>query len=727
MYHHNRAFPRHLFVLFYLLRGRIYQVSRMPSRRSRTVKFDHSAQERQYDGAVGERSAMVGERVERRLAAVLAADVAGYSRLIGEDEEGTLAALRAIRREVTDPRIAEHRGRIVKTTGDGLLAEFASVVDALRCAAAWQAAMPADSRIAWRIGINVGDIVVEDGDIFGDGVNVAARLEALAEPGGICVSGRVQEDTGGKLDLIFEDQGEQSLKNIARPVRVYRVVPRASRPHAGVERAGETPAVQPPLALPDKPSIAVLPFQNMSGDPEQEYFADGMVEEIITALSRIRWLFVIARNSSFTYKGQAVDVKQVGRELGVRYVLEGSVRRGGNRVRITAQLIEAETAAHLWADRFDGSMEDVFDLQDRVAISVAGVIEPALHAAETARSARRPTSDITVYDLYLRAAEATLASAGKIPEALRLLEQAIERDSTYAPALAMAAVCHMRVITDAQTDDPAADREKGMALARRALQLAQDDPGTLVNAAMALGSFGEDIDAMIAVVDRAVSLHPSFSRGWYIAGMLRTHAGDQEAAIERLETAQRLSPRGRVGFVGFNIGLAYFLMRRFEEALPRLQLAIQNEPEFTSAYRWLASCYAHMGRLDDARAVLARLREINPRAIPAESEAISEPRATRAFCFRCANGDGRQRLSSHPVYALRPWSRSHRRIRWRRRSGSGWSSYSVRLWPRVRLSTNWISPGANSKSIASAGSSKTSSIAANAAAPSLSTGSPFIA
>ncbi len=346
---------------------------------------------------------MRAERVERRLAAILAADVAGYSRLMGLDEAGTLARLNALRRELIDPQVAEHKGRIVKTTGDGVLVEFPSVVEAVACALAVQqgmasgnAGIPQDRRIEFRIGINSGDVIVEDGDIHGDGVNIAARLEALAEPGMICVSAIVQSQVEGRLDCIFEDTGEQSLKNIARPVRVYRVGPKSPHPNppplagegvgahphsnpppqAGEGRVG----AEPPLALPDKPSIAVLPFQNMSGDPEQEYFADGMVEEIITALSRIRWLFVIARNSSFIYKGQNVDVKQVGRELGVRYVLEGSVRKGGGRVRITAQLIEAETGAHLWADRFDGLIEDVFELQDKVAFSVVGVIESTLQA-----------------------------------------------------------------------------------------------------------------------------------------------------------------------------------------------------------------------------------------------------------------------------------------------------------------------------------------------------------
>jgi adenylate cyclase len=359
-----------------------------------------------HSAAVGS-TALATERVERRLAAVLAADVAGYSRLMGADEEGTLARLKALRRELADPKIKEHRGRIVKTTGDGLLIEFASVVDAVRCAVEVQREMaernadvPPDDRIEFRMGINLGDIIKDRRDIYGDGVNVAARLEALAEPGGICVSRVVRDQVRDKLAFSFEDMGEQQVKNIARPIRVHRILlgekPGRSEPAASA-------AANSPLALPDKPSIAVLPFQNMSGDPEQEYFTDGMVEEIITALSRIRWLFVIARNSSFTYKGRAIDVKQVGRELGVRYVLEGSVRKSGSRVRITAQLIETTAGAHLWADRFDGSLEDVFELQDKVASSVAGVIEPTLQVAEIRRLADRPTGDMTAYDLYLRA------------------------------------------------------------------------------------------------------------------------------------------------------------------------------------------------------------------------------------------------------------------------------------------------------------------------------------
>jgi len=350
---------------------------------------------------VGEVPRLEAPSVERKLAAIFAADVEGYSRLMGRDEVGTLRTLTAYR-VIIDRLIASHRGRIFNTAGDSLVADFASAVDAVQCAVAVQEAIakenadrPAGEQMRFRIGLHVGDIMVQGDNLFGDAVNIAARLEALAEAGGICVSGVVRDHIGTKLRLSFADLGDQQVKNIAQPIKAYRI---------GCEIAQTAmPVVASPLPLPDKPSIAVLPFQNMSGDPEQEYFADGMVEEIITALSRIRWLFVIARNSTFTYKGQTVDVKQVGRELGVRYVLEGSVRKAGGRVRITAQLIDAASGGHLWVDRFDGAHDDVFALQDKVASSVAGAIEPTLQAAETARSAHRLTADLTAYDLYLRA------------------------------------------------------------------------------------------------------------------------------------------------------------------------------------------------------------------------------------------------------------------------------------------------------------------------------------
>jgi TolB-like protein/class 3 adenylate cyclase len=564
----------------------------------------------------------------RRLAAILAADVAGYSRLMGADEEGTHERLKALRRELLDPKIAEHKGRVVKTTGDGLLVEFASVVDAVRCAVEVQQAMPerdtdlgADSRIELRIGINLGDVIVEGDDLYGDGVNIAARIEALADPGGVFASNTVHDQVRDRLPFIFEDLGEQQVKNIARPVRVYRVGPRPSRPPAG-----ETPAVQPgappplTLPLPDKPSIAVLPFANMSGDPEQEYFADGMVEEIITALSRIRWLFVIARNSSFTYKGQAVDVKQVGRELGVRYVLEGSVRKGGNRVRITGQLIDALTGMHLWADRFDGSLEDVFDLQDQVAISVAGIIEPTLEAGEISRSRRRPTNDLTAYDLYLRALPVVLAFSlnERVLAAMPPLEEAIKRDPSYGLALSLAAVAHTQLFDWGHHRDD--NRRKGVEHAHQALEAAGYDPDVLVNAAFALSFLGEDIGTQIALIEKALVLNPSFARGWATSGPLRIWAGQHDLAIEHTERSLRLNPRAHIGPQFWVLGIAHFFLRRFDEAAGLMPRAIQQRPAWPWPYRGLAACYAHMGRLAEAREVIAKLRaltaEVEPRQIP---------------------------------------------------------------------------------------------------------------
>ncbi|SRR5712691_1771303 len=402
------------------------------------------------------------------------------------------------------------------------------------------------------------------------------------------------------------------------PRRGYRFVgPVVAEEHKGsMAAAKQVDAVPGAPALPDKPSIALLPFQNMSDDPGQEYFVDGMVEEIITALSRIRWLFVLARNSSFTYKGQSPDVRQVGRELGVRYVLEGSVRKGGNRVRITAQLIDAVTGAHLWADRFDGSLEDIFELQDKVASSVAGVIEPALQAVETARSANRPIADLTVYDLYLRAYAMVFSSVTQTPEALRLLEQAIARDPRYGPALAWAACCCYQLLLDGRSEDRETDSRKGADFARRALEVAGDDPNILATAAFALAAFGEDIGAMMALVDRALALNPSFARGWYLSCNLRLWAGQPDIAIEHAEASLRLSPRVRTGFPLHIIGEAHFLARRFDEAVPMLLLVIGEDPSHPVPYRFLAACYAHMGRLDDARKIVERLRRITSIVIP---------------------------------------------------------------------------------------------------------------
>jgi TolB-like protein len=405
--------------------------------------------------------------------------------------------------------------------------------------------------------------------------------------------------------------GEQSLKNIARSVRVYRIR------LATAETAATTSTVENPAALPlpDKPSIAVLPFANMSGDPEQEYFADGMVEEIITALSRIRWLFVIARNSTFTYKGQTVDAKQVGRELGVRYILEGSVRKAGQRVRITGQLIDALNGTHLWADRFDGSLEDVFELQDKVASSVAGVIEPTLQAAEIRRSSKTPTNDLTAYDLYLRALPLLGSYENRLVlQALDLLGQATERDPHYGPALALAAHCHHLLAINDEMDNLESSRGRGIDLARRALRFAPDDPDVLAFAGFAIGYLGEDLNVAIGLVERSLSLNPSFARGWLFSGVLKNYAGQPDLAIEHIKTSLRLSPCNRTP--GPGLGAAHFFKRRFDEAAAFLLASLEQAPSFAMTYRLLASCYAHMGRLDEAREIAKRLRAITPVVIP---------------------------------------------------------------------------------------------------------------
>jgi len=386
-------------------------------------------------------------------------------------------------------------------------------------------------------------------------------------------------------------------------VRVYRVCDLGAPKHPSA----------PALTLPDRPSIAVLPFVNLSGDPEQEYFTDGMVDEIITALSRIRWLFVIARNSRFTYKGQPIDVKQVGRELGVRYVLEGSVRKAGGRVRVTAQLIDAVCGAHLWADRFDGSVEDVFDLQDQVAIAAAGVIEPTLQAAEIRRAAARPTNDLTAYDLYLRALPHWgSVERDQVVRALDLLGHATKRDPRYGPALALAAHCHHLLEVNRWTADPKSNRNTSVELARQALQSSPDDPGVLAIVALVLGHYGEDIDVAVELIDRCLALNASFARGWYLSGLIRLFAGQPDLALEHFERFLRLSPRDRLANYLTGVGEALFYNRRFEDATAKLLASLEQAPNFAVTHRVLASCYAHMGRLDEARDIVTRLRAITP-------------------------------------------------------------------------------------------------------------------
>jgi adenylate cyclase len=569
----------------------------------------------------------------RRLAAILAADVAGYSRLMGADEEGTLAALKALRRELADPKIKEHRGRVVKTTGDGLLIEFASVVDAVRCAVDVQREMaernvdvPLDRRIEFRMGINLGDIISDGRDIYGDGVNVAARLEALAEPGGICVSRVVRDQVRDKLDFAFEDRGEQQVKNIARPVRVYWVRTPLAHPDAtapgsplsrnageGAERqrreAGEGSRALP---LPDKPSIAVLPFANMSGDPEQEYFADGMVEEIITALSRIRWLFVIARNSTFTYKGQAVDVKQVGRELGVRYVLEGSVRKGGNRVRITAQLIDATNGSHLWADRFDGLLEDVFELQDNVAISVAGIIEPTLRQSEIERARRKRPDSLDAYDLYLRALpDAFAAMPEDADKALALLGKAIELEPDFAAAHAIIAFCHeQRYLRGGMQEET---RIAALRHARHAIAAGGDDAAALATAGFVIAVAGHDYETALTAFDRSFALSSSSALALGYSSIVRAWKGDDAIAVEQANRALRLSPFDPWLYMPY-IGLAYahFAAGRFEETVAAASLATQANPRFSVPQILHTAALGCLDRKEDAKTVVQRLIELVP-------------------------------------------------------------------------------------------------------------------
>ena len=547
---------------------------------------------------------MAEARAERRLAAILAADVAGYSRLMGQDEEGTLVALKTIRTSIVDPQIAEHRGRIVKTTGDGALVEFASAVDAVRCAVEIQrcvyeqsADVPLDRRIEFRIGINVGDIIIDGGDIFGDGVNVAARLEALAEPGGICVSGRVEEDTHGKVNVTFEDAGEQQLKNIARQVRVYRVG----------RGSAEAPS-RPTLALPDKPSIAVLPFQNMSADPEQEYLADGMVEDIITSLSRFRNLFVIARNSSFTYKGRSVDVRQVGRELGVRYLLEGSVRKAADRVRITGQLIDASTGAHLWADRFEGALQDIFDLQDRVSTTVVNAIAPMIEQAEIERSKRKPTQSLEAYDYYLRGLENL--HQNDIGEALQYARKAIEIDAAFASAYRLALECYVRRKSKGTHEQAVTEPAE---IVRRASEVGKNDASALCWAGFALAYVLRDPDAGAGLLDRAVVLNPNLADAWYLSGWVRSWLGEPAVSLQHIAQAMRLSPVDpRIGSMRAATASAHFVAGRYDEASSWAEKALREDPNNGPAARLAAVSLALEGRLEQAQKALPRVFQIDP-------------------------------------------------------------------------------------------------------------------
>jgi TolB-like protein/class 3 adenylate cyclase/tetratricopeptide (TPR) repeat protein len=555
-----------------------------------------------------------GERVERRLAAVLAADVAGYSRLMGRDEEGTLANLKAFRKTLVDPAIAVHRGRIVKTTGDGMLAEFASAVDAARCAieiqrgmAGQNADVPPDVRIEFRIGIHVGDIIIDDNDIFGDGVNIAARLEGIAEPGGVCISDDAQRQIRGKVDIAFEDMGLQTLKNIAEPMRAWRTQLNGAVPPATPAKSSP----EAPLSLPDKPSIAVLPFQNMSGDPEQEYFADGMVEDIITALSRFKSLFVIARNSSFTYKGKAVDIKQVGRELGVRYVLEGSVRKAGNRVRITGQLIEAATGRHLWADKFDGALEDVFGLQDQITTSVVGLIAPTLEAAEIERAKQKPTDRLDSYDFYLRG----MALANRLrslPEARGFFNKACEHDPEYGAAYAMAAWTLMMQQSISGVPLSAEMRAEGIRLAHRAAAVGSDDAFALARSGHVLTYLGHEYDRGASMVEQAVALNPNLAMAWHARGWVCLMGGDGERSVESFDRMIRLSPLDPLRIGAWNgSAFALSLLHRYEEGRAAAMKSIQFVANAHTLGALIVNCVG-AGRTTEAQQAVAQLVKLQP-------------------------------------------------------------------------------------------------------------------
>jgi adenylate cyclase len=569
------------------------------------------------DVVAREENRVVEARVDRRLAAILAVDIAGYSRLMGANEEGTLRQLKEHRKELIDPKITEHRGRIVKTSGDGMLVEFVSVVDAVRCAVDVQrgmiernAKLPVESRIQFRVGINVGDIISDDNDIYGDGVNVAARLEALAEPGGICVSRNVHDQVRDKLSFSFEDIGEQVFKNIARSIGVHRVSLAENAPLTVVKSTAA--AQKPELASSDRPSLAVLPFANMSGDPEQEYFADGISEDIITGLSKLRWFFVIARNSSFAYKGKTADVKRAARELGVRYVLEGSVRKSGNRVRITAQLIDAATGNHIWADHYDGNLTDIFALQDEITEKVVAAIEPRLLEAEGIRSQNRSPEDLGAWDMVIQANSLFWRlTKAETETAIETLRRAVQRYPEYAPARSMLAfVLLISGYLGWGLMDP--QLKEAATLAGRAAELDDSDPW----AHLALGFVAfvrRRTNVATAEFRRALALNPNFAAAHGYLGWTLAFDGQADQAITHLEEAIRLSPHDPQNAI-FNTGLAvaHYLEGRYTDAVEYSRKTLQQRSAFTAGHRIYCASLAQDGQIDEAREALARLKEMHP-------------------------------------------------------------------------------------------------------------------
>jgi adenylate cyclase len=563
-----------------------------------------------------EASPLATEHVERRLAAVLAADVAGYSRLMGNDEEGTLARLKFLRKTLIDPAIASHRGRIVKTTGDGVLVEFASAVDAARSSAEVQrrmaeqnAAWPQEQRIQFRIGIHVGDIIIDDNDIFGDGVNIAARLEGIAEPGGVCISDDAHRQIRGKVDVTFDDMGEQNLKNIVEPMRAWQL--RLAGQAAPAIRPSLPPT--PDLKLPDKPSIVVLPFDNMSAEAGQDYLADGIVEAITAALSCIRSFFVIARSSAFTYKGRATNVRDIGRELGVAYSLEGSLQKVGNRLRIIVQLIETEGGAHVWSSRFDGAIDEFFDLEDRITQQVAGALQPSIRIAEIKRSRRKRPQDLGCYDYTMRAMpHVWTLEKDESTKALELLEKALTIDPEYPLALVLAGWCHAQRAVYTWVDDIEGSQAVARSLAERAADLSGDDP--LVLAVLgAVHTFVRNHGTARVLLERAVSLDTNCAWAWSRLGWIENYSDQPDKAIENFERALRLSPIDPMNFNNYvGIGSAHEISERYEEAAALFRRALVERPNAVWIYRALAAALSGAGRIEEAKQALVEVLRYYP-------------------------------------------------------------------------------------------------------------------
>ena len=572
-------------------------------------------------------------REQRKLAAIVAADVVGYSRLMGRDESGTLAHLRKNRSEQLDPVLAKYGGRLVKLTGDGALIEFASAVDALSAAIEFQQAMAeanrdeaAESALVYRIGLHLGDLIVDGDDLYGDGVNVAARLEAAAPAGGIAVSRTIQEAVAGRLRAIFDDLGSLDLKNIERPVQAFSVKWEASDwQQAVTAEVAAAHAPQVSLPLPDKPSIAVLPFQNMSGDAEQEYFVDGLVEDIITGLSRFKFLFVIARNSSFAYKGKSPDIRHVGRELGVRYVMEGSVRKAGDRLRITGQLIDASDGAHLWADRFEGALDNVFELQDQVTAGVIAAVVPKVDQVEIQRAKRKPVESLDAYDLYLRGmAKVYEFKKETYEEAHRLFYRAMEVDPDFVSPYAMAVRVYGARKVQGWVTDPQWEEEEVRRLALRISRIGRDDAVALAWAGHALVWICRDDAIGEQLLDEALSLNPNLATAWQQRGSISLFFGQPDVAVEQTKRALRLNPREPASFLSeTNIASAYLMLGKYDAAVEWAMLALAHNPNWLAVLRTCAAAHAHAGNIEEARKMVARILQLVPAARLADFRAIN--------------------------------------------------------------------------------------------------------